>query len=76
MQDFRKFSVLFLETLRHEVRLHKRERLIAFRCLPQEFIFNDAKVTFFIVKKWFSDPELYFLHISAIFNKNEKFSCL
>ena len=46
MQDFRKFAALFLEILRHEVRLFTREQLIAFRCLPSEFVFNDAKITF------------------------------
>ena len=50
MQDFRKFAVLYLEILRYEVRLFARERLIAFRCLPPEFVFNDAKTTFLLSK--------------------------
>ena len=62
MQDFRKFAVLFLETLRHEVCLFTRERLIVFRCLLPEFVFNDAK-------NGFAGLKLYFLHISAILNK-------
>ena len=52
MQDFRKFAVIFLDILRHEFRLFTRERLIAFRCLPPEFVFNDAKITFYY-QKWF-----------------------
>ena len=52
MQDFKEFAVLFLEILHHEVRLFRRERLIAFRFLPPEFVFNDAKITLFY-QKWF-----------------------
>ena len=53
MQDFRKFFVLFLDILRHEVRLFIRERLIAFQCLSPEFVFNDAKITFLLSKMVF-----------------------
>ena len=65
MQNFRKFAVLFSEILRHEVRLFTRERLIAFRCLPPEFVFNDAKIIFYY-QKWFFWPKIilpsYFSH--------------
>ena len=53
MHDFRKFAVLFLEILRHEVRIFTWERLIAFRGLPPEFVFNDAKITFLLSKMVF-----------------------
>ena len=53
MQDFRKFAVLFLEIIRHEVCLFTRERLIAFRCLLPEFVFIDAKITFLLLKMFF-----------------------
>ena len=73
MQNFIKFAVLFLEILRHEVDLFTRERLIAFRCLPPEFVFNDAQNHSFIIKNGFSNLKLYFLHISVIFNKKKNF---
>ena len=44
--------------------------------LPPEFVFNDAKITFFIVRNDFSDLKLYSLPISAIFNKKKNFPCL
>ena len=72
MQDFRKFPVLFVEILRHEVRLFTRERLIVFRCLPPKFVFNDAKITFYY-QKWFFELKLYSQHISTIFNKKKNF---
>ena len=72
MQDVKKFVVLFLEILPHEVRLFTRERLIVFRCLPPKFVFNDVKILF-IIKNGFSVIKLCFLHISAIFNKKKKF---
>ena len=53
MQDFRKFAVLFLEILRHEIHLFLRERLIAFQSLPPEFVFDDAKITFLLSKMVF-----------------------
>ena len=48
MRNFRKFAVLFLEIWRHKIRLFTREQFIAFRCLPPEFVFNDAKITFLL----------------------------
>ena len=73
MQHFRKFPVLLLEMLRHEVRLFKSERFDIVRCLLPEFIFNDAKVTFLLSKNGFPDLKSYFLHISSIFNKKKNF---
>ena len=73
MQNFRKLAVQLLEILRHKVCLFTRERFIAFRCLPPEFVFNDAKITFFIIKSDFSDLKSYSLRISGIFNKKNNF---
>ena len=73
MQDLRKFAVIFLEILRHEFRIFPKKRLMTFRCLPPEFVFNDAKITFFIIKNGFSDLKLYYLHTPAIFKKNKNF---
>ena len=53
MRNFRKFAVLFLEIWSHKIRLFTRERFIAFRCLPPEFVFNDAKITFLLSKMIF-----------------------
>ena len=53
MRNFRKFAVLFLEVWRHKIRLFTRERFIAFRCLPSEFVFIDAKITFLLSKMIF-----------------------
>ena len=53
MRNFRKFAVLFLEIWRHKIRLFTRERFIAFRCLPPELVFNDAKITFLLSKMIF-----------------------
>ena len=75
MQNFRKFAVLLLEILGHEVRLVTRERLIAFQCLHLEFIFNDAKSLFYH-QNGFPDLKLYFRDISAIVNKRKSFMSL
>ena len=69
MQDVRKFAALFLEILCHEVHLFTRKRLIALRCLPPEFVLMMPK-SLFIIR---NDLKLYFLHISAIFNKKKNF---
>ena len=73
MQDFRKFAVLFFEILHHEVRLFTREQFIAiaFRYLPPGILYLMMPKSLFIIKNRFSDLKLYFLHISAIFNKKK-----
>ena len=43
----------------NNVRLFMKERFIAFQCLPPEFVLNDAKITFFIIKNDFSALKLY-----------------
>ena len=53
MRNFRKFAVLFLEIWRHKIRLFTREWFIAFGSLPPEFVFNDAKITFLLLKMIF-----------------------
>ena len=53
MRNFRKFAILFLEIWHHKIRLFTMEWFIAFRCLPPEFVFNDAKITFLLSKMIF-----------------------
>ena len=71
-QNFRRLALRFFEIWLHKVRVLMQQQFIMFRYLPPEFVFNIAKITFY--DHSFSDPKLYLLHISAIFNKKKIFS--